>query len=155
TNMINEPGINAMVSNFRDISEKKITEKQREFDNNNLNALINNTGDLMWSVDREFNLITSNQPFDEMGKVNFGKTIARGENVLSTAYNPEMLNHFKKLYERAFAGEAFTEISYFDFPNELWTEISYYPIRKGDQIIGTACHSRDITNIKLAEKHLS
>src|SRR5258705_9424351 len=34
----------------RDITEKKITEQEREFDRNNLKALINNTNDLMWSV---------------------------------------------------------------------------------------------------------
>ena len=53
--MLHEPGINAMVSNFRDISEKITGETEKEFDSNNLNALINNTNDLMWSVDRDFN----------------------------------------------------------------------------------------------------
>ncbi len=139
---------------FRDITEKKTREIQQEFDRNNLNALINNTSDLMWSVDRDFNLITSNQPFDEMSKKNFGKVIAKGSSVLSVAYSEEMRNHFKLFYERAFEGETFTEIEHFDFPEELWTEISYYPILKGDEIIGTACHSRDITHIKKSEEKL-
>ncbi|MEP6950128.1 MAG: PAS domain S-box protein [Ginsengibacter sp.] len=152
TNMLDEPGINALVSNFRDISEKISNDINREFERNNLNALINNTSDLMWSVDRDFNLITSNLPFDEMGKVNFGKTIAKGESVLSAANSPEMLGHFKELYERAFAGEVFTETEYFDFPVELWTEISYYPIRKEDKVIGTACYTRDITQRKKSEE---
>jgi signal transduction histidine kinase len=155
TNMLDESGIEAMVSNFRDISDKKATENQQEFETNNLNALINNTKDLMWSVDRNYNLITSNIPFDEAGKVNFGKAIAKGENVLSASYTPEMLSHFKELYERAFAGESFTEIERFHLPFELWTQISYYPIRKGNNIIGTACHSRDITGIKKIEQQLS
>lgn len=127
---------------------------EREFDRNNLNALINNTNDLLWSVDRDFRLITSNKPFEEMGKINFGKAIQKGENILSVSYTPEMLKHFKEQYERAFNGESFTEIEHFEIPFEFWTEISYYPIRKGDQVIGTACHSRNITDIKRTEKHL-
>jgi PAS domain S-box-containing protein len=152
TNMFDEPGVQALVSNFRDISEKKKAERQKEFDENNLNALINNTKDLMWSVDRDFNLITSNQPFDEMSKVNFGRVIEKRGNVLSTATTPSIRKHHKQQYERAFEGEAFTEIEHFNLPVECWTQISYYPIRKGDQIIGTACISRDITEQKRTDE---
>lgn len=127
-------------------------EQLEEFNKHNLRALINNTNDLMWSVNRDFNLITSNRAFDELGEVNFGKTIAKGENVLSVSYTPEMLAHFKALYERAFAGEAFTETEHFDHPVEMWTEISYNPIRKGDEIIGTACQSRDVTAVKITDQ---
>ncbi len=154
TNLLHEPHVNAIVCNFRDISEKKAIEDQQEFDRNNLNALINNTNDLMWSVDRNFNLITSNLPFDKACEVNSGKAIVKGECVLSAANTPEKMIRFKQLYERAFAGESFTEIEHATFPVELWTQTSYYPIRKGDNIIGTACHSQDITGIKNNELQL-
>lgn len=154
TNMLHHPSINGIVDNFRDVTDKIKAEKQRIFEENNLNALINNTNDLMWSVDRDFNLITSNIPFDEMAKINFGKVIAKGENILSVSHTAEMLNNFKKIYERAFSGETFTETAHFEIPFEFWTEISYYPIRKGNEIIGCACHSRDITPAKLAERRL-
>lgn len=151
TNMLYEPEIQAFVSNFRDISEKKIAEEHLEFDKNNLNALINNTKDLMWSVDRDYKLITSNIPFDDAGLVNFGASIEKGGDVLNASYSPDMYNHFKLLYERAFAGESFMEPEHFYYPVESWMEISYYPIRQGEEIIGTACYSRDVTHIKLAE----
>ncbi len=151
TNMLHEPEILAFVSNFRDITEKKIAEEHQEFDKNNLNALINNTNDLMWSVDRDFKLITSNIPFDEAGKVRFKAPVERGGDVLAASHTPEMREHFKKLYERAFAGESFMEPEHFHHLVESWTEISYYPIRKGEEIIGTACYSRDVTQVKLAE----
>jgi len=140
-----------------DETKRKETARMRElleFDKNNLDALINNTKDLMWSIDRNFNLITSNKPFEEMSRVNFGRLILKGESVLSVSDTPEMEDRFKKLYERAFAGEIFTEISHFDIPFEFWSEISYYPIYQGSEVIGTACHSRDITEAKLAERQL-
>ncbi len=139
---------------FDVITERKVMEQEREFDRNNLNALINNTADLMWSVDRNFNLITANTPFDEICTRNFGHSIKKGENVLLPAYTPKMSQHFEQLYERAFQGQSFMETEHFDFPKESWTEISYYPIRVHGEIIGTACHSREITYQKKAELKL-
>jgi len=154
TNMLHEPGVNALVSNFRDISEKKITEQLREFDSINLNALINNTTDLMWSVDRDCKLITFNQPFFEIIKFVTGRELAKGDDVYSVVVSVEQFNRFKISYARAFAGETFTEIEHIPSPVDSWSEISYYPIRKGTEIIGTACHSRNITERKKAEEEV-
>lgn len=128
--------------------------KEKEFDKNNLSALINNTDDLMWSVDRDFKLITSNQAFDKMGLAHFGHVTQQGENILEASHNTDMHEQFRRSYERTFAGESYREVTHFEIPNEFWTEISYSPIRKGEEIIGAACHSRDITQSKLAEKRL-
>jgi PAS domain S-box-containing protein len=136
----------------RDITEKMRVKEQIEFDQNNLYSLINNTNDLMWSVDRNYNLITSNKPFNEMAKTTFGKVIDKGENILSVSFTPEMFDHFKGLYDRAFAGESFIETDYFSTPVENWSEISYSPIHNGDKVIGVACHGRDITERKIAER---
>jgi len=152
TNLLAEPSVKALITNFRDISEKKAAEKQQDFDKNNLNALINNTQDLMWSVDRNFNLITSNLPFDDMVMFMVGKTITKGSSVLLGAISAEQSNHFKALYERAFAGETFIEIEHTGKPVNFWSEISYRPIHKGAEIIGAACYSHDITERKLAEQ---
>jgi signal transduction histidine kinase len=56
--------------------------------------------------------------------------------------------------ERAFTGEVFTEIEYTEDPIEGWSEISFYPIRKGNEVIGTACQAHDITEIKKTERQL-
>ncbi len=154
TNLLNEPGVYALVSNFRNISDRKKEEDLKAFNKSNLAALINNTEDLMWSVDTDFNLITANKPFNEITKINFGSAIKKGVNVLTYAYTPEMTAHYKQSYERAFAGESYTEISHFDIPSEFWQEVSYSPIRKGGKVIGAACHSRDITTSKKAEKEI-
>lgn len=116
-------------------------EEQKEFDRNNLKALINNTNDLMWSIDRDYKLITSNEPFNEKILLKSGVAI----------YSSEKTNAYNKLYERAFAGETFTETNYTPIPYESWSEISFHPIFKGDEVIGTACHSRDITQRKNTE----
>lgn len=150
TNRLHEPGIHALITNLRDITEKKIIEEQGKFDKNNLNALINNTNDLMWSVDRNFKLITYNEPFNKIIRLNSGQAIEKGSDILASNVPMFLLNHYKASCERAFAGESFSEIEYQETPTEKWFEISYYPIRKGNEIIGTACYSRNITESKKA-----
>jgi PAS domain S-box-containing protein len=146
TNQLNEPGIFAIVSNFRDISERKLAEKQREFEENNLNALINNTQDLMWSIGTDFKLISFNRSFEN--EVNFltGKKIKEGDDIRKLNVPKERLNRMKIFYKRALKGEIFTEIQYINTPTEIWNEISFYSIYKNDEVIGIACHSRDITS---------
>lgn len=154
SNRLEVDGVNAIVANFRDISEKKAIEIKQEFDKNNLNALINNTKDLMWSIDKDFKLITCNKPFTDIIKQMFGKIIKKGDDVNLFEFPGELLKRHKKYYERAFDGEIFSEIEYTELPVENWTKISYCPIINGNKVIGTACHSHDITKIIEAEKEL-
>ena len=137
-----------------DITEKKLAEAQLEFHRNNLYALINNTNNLMWSVDRNFNLITANRPFEEITTQINGKPLEKGNNIMGKESSAEMIRQFTQLYERAFAGEIFTEIVFMKEPVETWNEISFFPIYNGAEVIGTACNSRDITERKRIEKTL-
>ncbi|MCD6066684.1 MAG: domain S-box protein [Bacteroidetes bacterium] len=153
-----EEGILVVFSNSS-ASRETIVEEMRlpqewEFDKNNLTALINNTTDLMWSVDRNYNLITSNEPLVELMELISGKRMEKGNNMLSFAFSTEQAERFKSYYERVFTGETVVEIEYVDAPVEGWSEISYCPIRNGNTIIGAACHARDITAIKKAEKKI-
>lgn len=152
TNMLSEPGVMAMVSNFRDITDKKLSEQQRDFDTRNLYALINNTNDLLWSIDQNHNLITSNEPFDVLTTKIHGYPLKKGENVLKIA-GKELAERFASYYKRALSGEIFSVIEHNTARIEFWSEISFYPIQADDQIIGTACYSRDITE-RIKSEHL-
>ena len=136
----------------RDITEKKVIEQEREFDQNNLKALINNTNDLMWSVDLNLKLITSNEAFDKMVKAMSGKTITKGSDVLDSGFSKEQLDRFRKYYKRAFSGESFTEVEFADLPGDAWSEISFYPIYNDAAIIGAACFSRNLTQGKSGKR---
>ncbi|MDI1317295.1 PAS domain S-box protein [Flavobacterium sp.] len=155
TNFLDEAGINAMFASFTDVSERKEAALQLEFEQNNLTALINNTEDLMWSVDTDFKLITSNEPFDKLMRYLFGKEILKGENtLLCSGLSQEQQKRFKQFYERAFTGEIFTEVIYDKKPIERWSEMSFYPIRKEHEIIGTACFSQNITTRRKSDLKL-
>ncbi|GAB2814536.1 sensor histidine kinase [Ferruginibacter profundus] len=138
----------------RDITIEKIAQQQKEFDHSNLNAMINNTGDMVWSVDREFNLITSNNAFNDMIETVTGQKITKGFKMLNEEFPEDTIKRYKTYYERAFAGSTFKEIEYNNTPHDFWTEISFNPIYEGNAVIGTACFSRDITERIIAEEQL-
>ena len=133
-----------------DITEKKIIEQEREFDRNNLEALINNTNDLMWSIGRDFRLITSNEAFDKAVKSLTGNSISKGSNILEVNFDTEQISRFQTYYNRAFLGESFTETEFMG--ENFWFDVSFYPIYNDNEIIGAACFSREITWQKKAEE---
>lgn len=137
----------------RDITEKKQIEQEREFDSNNLASLINNTRDLMWSIDSNFKLITFNEPFRDIVKSMSGQTIQKGDNVFA-GFDAQSVKKYTDYYKRALTGEGFTILEYSEVPSDFWSEISFNPIFHGEQIIGTSCHAKNITEFKKIELSL-
>lgn len=152
TNMLNEPGVYAMVSNFKDITDRKEEERIREFNSNNLNALINNTNDFLWSIDKNYKFITYNRPFFDFINKTYGVEIKIGYDALSFNSNEQENIQYRSFYNRAFSGETFTETIYEKEPIETWNEISFYPLRNENEVIGTACSSRNITKRVIADR---
>ena len=146
-----DPGVFITVE---DITERKKSERKAAFEKNNLDALINNTLDLIWSVDRNYRLITSNQPFAKITKAITGNELTEGCDLLQINFTKDKVEKFKEYYDRAFAGETFTVPEYSSLPEELWTEISFYPIKERDKIVGTACYAHNVTSRKHSEKNL-
>jgi PAS domain S-box-containing protein len=138
----------------RDITDQVKMEQQKEFDRNNLSALINNTDDLIWSIDNNFNLVTCNESFRRMIVMVSGQPIASGDYILSSQFTKEQVARYLSFYNRAFSGETFSIIEQFDSPIQFWSEISFYPIRQDGVVAGTACFSRDITKRKKNEEEL-
>jgi signal transduction histidine kinase len=134
------------------VFEIKLAEDKIDFDRNNLAALINNTDDLMWSIDMDLQLITSNEAFNKVAILTTGKPLRKGENIFSSYANENRWDTFKILYEKALKGDTFTILDRLDYPAELWSEVSFYPLRNGDAIIGTACFSRDVTQRTKSER---
>jgi len=148
------PKFNRALEDANERREKKRMQEQLEFDQTNLNALINNTCDSMWSVDTNFNLITSNQVFDDLLLLITGKVIQKGDSILSVAFITPHISKDKQFYERAFTGETFTKVVHNPNHPAFWCEISFFPIKKGALVIGTACSCRDISERKKAETQI-
>jgi|SRR3569833_1991652 len=59
------PTANGLAIYFWDITEEKHIREQIYRDDQNLRAIINNTSDLIWSVDKAFRIITGNDALPE------------------------------------------------------------------------------------------
>ncbi|MDQ3290269.1 MAG: PAS domain-containing protein, partial [Bacteroidota bacterium] len=145
------PGADGLTVYFQDITQRKLAQKKEFEDAQNLNALINNPHALIWSVNRNYQLITANQPFLDIMALRSGKKINKGDSVLYSILDSEIAAKWVELYERAFKGEIYTiEDQIFSQDGVLnYVEVSFNPIRDHEgNIVGTGCFSRDITENK-------
>jgi len=119
----------------------------------NLNALIENTNDLIWSVDQNMILLTSNKAYREMRKTHFGVEPKVGEKIDLSNYPQNIQKNWKNYYERALSGESFsTENEYFYKGKIEIVEHSFNPIISNrNKIKGVSIFARIITEVKKAE----
>lgn len=138
----------------RDITDRILAHRQIEFDHNNLQSLINNTKDLIWSMDKECRLITSNNSFNKWVEWLTGVKPFKGLSL----YDPRLANinieSFDDYLHRALNGEAFSIVEHFNIPEDNWAEISFYPIYEKEEVIGTACFSRNITAMRKSAEEI-
>jgi PAS domain S-box-containing protein len=140
----------------RNINERKLAEERVRKSEANLHATINNTTLLVWSVDRNFRLMTFNKPFKEFIRQRFETEITVGERILPDNPQSERLIRVREQwiqrYMRALSGETFkildeTETGSFDF--------SLSPIIEGSFIIGVSIFGDDVTERRLNEARLT
>jgi len=129
---------------FVDITEQKKIQEKIYNDGQNLRAIINNTRDLIWSVDRQSQIITGNQAFWDRVKELTGKN---EEEITNADFVQERMKVFFESYERAFTGEAFSIVRQREVDGkQVYEELSFNPIRNlRDEVIGVNCFLRDIT----------
>ncbi|MDB4901740.1 MAG: hypothetical protein JWQ63_1021 [Mucilaginibacter sp.] len=129
---------------FVDITGQKRIQEKLIREEHNLRALINNTHDLIWSVDCKFNIITGNQAFWERVELLTGKT---EQNITNTDFEQGMMKPILDSYNLAFKGEAFRIVRQREIEGELrFEELSFNPIYdQQHHVIGVNCFLRDIT----------
>ncbi|MCX6180810.1 MAG: ATP-binding protein [Bacteroidetes bacterium] len=122
----------------------------------NLNALIENTGDLIWSVDSKLRLLTANKAYMEMRKEFFGEFPMIGERVNLDVYPDNVKKDWENYYERALKGESFSAEGTYLYKNALEVvEHSFNPILSSTKKVkGVSIFSRVITEKVKTNKRL-
>ncbi|PIB36081.1 hypothetical protein BFP72_12090 [Reichenbachiella sp. 5M10] len=137
----------------RNMSEQRRAEIKVLQNEAYLIAQIENTTNPIWSVDRNYRLLTINSAMNQGYLEAFDVDLKVGDDIVSSI--PEGLgirDSWKERYQRALTGERFSVIEEYDVYEEpVFVEISYNPIRVGDEILGVACFSQDITAIRNSE----
>ena len=139
----------AVLALVHDITERVQAERRLVQLQYNQEALIDNTDDLIWSVDKNFCLITGNRAFIRNINQKSGLDLAPGDSLLNPAlFDERMIQSWQQLYGKALAGESIeTEIYIAAQPtvSESWLHVRIRPIMGPSGIVGIACYARDIT----------
>ncbi|MFK7921655.1 MAG: response regulator [Bacteroidia bacterium] len=129
-------------------------EIQRIRNENTFRSFIETSQDLIWVVDTDGKLMSSNHAFKEVMQEQTGIVIADG-----MSFKGRKLTHMGDaekwlgLYKRAFEGETFTIEE--EAQNEggfYCTQIQFYPIYEGGNVIGATICARDITLARQQEE---
>jgi PAS domain S-box-containing protein len=132
----------------RDITERKRYEERLRLNQANLTALIENTEDLIVSIDLDYRVLAMNTRYQTLFEAQFGKTLALGDSPLD--FVGEIAPLWKAMFDRALGGERFRE----ELPVELVgrtrvLEVSLNPIIRDDgDVTGASIYMRDITDVK-------
>ncbi|MDP3557212.1 MAG: PAS domain S-box protein [Bacteroidota bacterium] len=140
----------------KDVTSIKLQEIEVHDKKEKLYAIINNTKDVITSIDRNLNLTEYNSVFGSLVEQGFGKIKLIETNILNYI-DPKKHDHLKAIYAKVFNGENVTDIESFEmFPGKkFYMETSYHPINNFNQkITGISIFSRDITERVINDQKL-
>jgi PAS domain S-box-containing protein len=162
--VVYKKGINGKIDTFDGISiditkEKELYDAIRNSEQKLLST-INNTKDLIWSVDRDLKIIFCNKAFQDFFYNLAGVALDEGDYILGPWRSGAFITKRKKEYERVLEGESFTTI----LEEVVGGDTMYYEINSSpifdihEKIVGVNCVSRDITEqekqlIKIQEQN--
>ncbi|EKO07772.1 response regulator [Leptospira interrogans] len=121
----------------------------------NLNAIIENSEAMIWSIDKNYKLLIFNSQFQNVMQDFYHSEISTGFNLFQKELPPEIAKYWKEFYDRALSGEKVSVAR--KRPNQdgtfIFSELSFQPIRNTEyEITGVSAISVDITDKKLAEE---
>lgn len=142
----------------QDITDKINSQKETSWTKKSLEAIINNTEDLIWSVDRDFGYLYLNQAYKNAISAQTGAEPQPGDSAMHTIFGDKMLMKWEEYYAKGFKGESY--IVEDEFPDlktgkPLFFETSFNPIFDAEgKITGIGCFSRNITERISASKSI-
>jgi len=138
---------------FRDVTEQRLAERQLADSKANLTALVENTGDAIWSVDRSHRLITFNSAFSLAMEARSGREPAVGDTP-RRVFGDDVA-WYENIYERALRGDRSVDLRTDEVEGQLrYFELYANPIQGDDGINGAVLFGKDVTPRVRAEEAL-
>jgi PAS domain S-box-containing protein len=135
----------ATQSILRDVTEQRLAERQLDESQRNLEALVENTGDSIWSVDRRHRLITFNSAFALAVEARTGSEPVVGQ-LPSAVFPSEDVDWYEELYDRTLRGERVQALRTGEVDGQLrYFEVYANPIQALDGVAGASCFGKDVT----------
>jgi PAS domain S-box-containing protein len=140
----------------KDITDLKQFDIAMRNKQEKLYAIINNTNDIILSIDKEYKLTEYNSVFQQQVERGFGLKEIHGTVILNYI-DPKKHDHLKNIYTQVFKGEVINDIEGFELlsGNMIYFESSYHPIYNyTKEITGISIFSKNITERISNEKNL-
>lgn len=139
-----------------DITDSKLKEIEIYDKSEKLKAIINNTNDIICSLDLNYNITEFNSLFSNLVMKGFNMVLEPGMPVLRFM-DPNKHQHQLSIYNRVKAGEIVFDVQSYDtiLGHTVYNESSYHPIvNLKNEIIGISVFSKDITDRMKHEKEM-
>ncbi len=139
---------------FRDVTEQRLAERQLADSKANLAALVENTGDAIWSVDRQQRLITFNSAYSLAIEARTGREPKVGDLPLAVYGLPEA-EWYADVYQRAVSGDRHVALRTDEVEGQRrYFELYANPIQGDEGINGAVLFGKDVTPRVRAEEAL-
>jgi len=139
---------------LEDITERIRSETALKESEANLKAIIENTLESIWSVDRNYIIQYVNEVFAKSYLKTFGVQLSKGVKIIDTLPS-EMSSVWKERYDRTFENEHFVFEDKIDIGDRsIYIEVSMNPIVVDGKVVGASIYGKDVTEKKLAQIQL-
>lgn len=141
-----------------DITDHKNAELGLQEQNARVSAIVENSEDRIWSVDRNYRLLVGNTTFLRLMIENANENVSVGDNILEELSIPKSVKaEWKGYYDRCLSGEKFSiETSMYLSEENYVLQYQFNPIVESDgSITGVAVSGRDITEQRKALETMS
>jgi len=137
--------ITRFLSVQRDITEETKNREELLISRSNLSAILENTQEPIWSVDRNYQLLFFNSAFKERVKHFLKIVISDGMSIEERHPTLETAEAWRQLYDRALIGERFTERFSVVNSDDRPYEFSFNPIYSNGEITGVSVFGKDVS----------
>jgi len=149
-----DDGTTSVQGIFRDVSSQRRAELDLASSQANLEAVVESTGDAIWSVDREQRLVTMNSAFALAFEAQTGREPRPGDGP-ADVFPPDDVAWYRELHHRALSGERFSELREETVGGEArFFEIFGQPVQGMGGVSGAVMFGRDVTRRIMAEEGL-
>ncbi|RAI94765.1 PAS domain-containing protein [Algoriphagus yeomjeoni] len=142
----------------RDITELVELKKKGAQEKFRIHTILNSSPDLIWSLDRDFKLVSGNDTFLKHLKNTKGWEIKPGDSIFSQElFLNEEIKYWKKNYQKALQGNVIhseEKVSLGSNESPIFFETKITPIEVDGEIVGLACFSRDVTEKRSASEKI-
>jgi PAS domain S-box-containing protein len=155
SNLLNDESVQAIVSNYLDITERKKSMELVRESESNLKTIFDNTSEGFLLLDENGIIKAFNTNALQYDLLNAENKIKTGEQVLNVVLN-ERKEIFKTMLTKAAAGETIQyDHLYTQDNNHKWVDFLVRPVLEENQLRGFCVTGKDITARKLAEQEVA